>query len=123
MLENRVLDELKKIVGADNVATDRQDLICYGYDATQMEFLPEAVAHPGSPEEVAEVLKLANREKIPVFPRGAGSGFTGGALPKGGGIVLVVTRMNKIVKIDTENLIAVVEPGVVTFQLQQEVEK
>ncbi|HEY6008565.1 MAG TPA: FAD-binding protein, partial [Geobacteraceae bacterium] len=91
MLANRTIDELKKIVGADNVATDRQDLICYGYDATQMEFLPDAVVHPGSAAEVAQVLKLANAERFPVFPRGAGSGFTGGALPKGGGITLVTT--------------------------------
>ena len=123
MLEKRILDELTKIVGPDNVATDRQDLICYGYDATQMEFLPDAVVHPGSPEEVAAVLKLANRERFPVFPRGAGSGFTGGALPKGGGVVLVVTRLNRILRIDTENLVAEVEPGVVTEQFQLAVEK
>ncbi len=123
MLEQRILAELKNIVGSDNVATDRQDLICYGYDATQMEFLPDAVVHPGSADEVARVLKLSNREKFPVFPRGAGSGFTGGALPKGGGIVLVVTRLNRILRIDTENLVAEVEPGVVTEQFQIAVEK
>jgi glycolate oxidase len=123
MLEPRIISELKKLLGPENVATDLQDLICYGYDATQMEFLPDAVVHPAGPEEVSSVLKLANVEKIPVFPRGAGSGFTGGALPKGGGIVLVTTRMNRILRIDTENLIAEVEPGVVTEQFQIEVEK
>ncbi|NJD90425.1 MAG: FAD-binding protein [Geobacter sp.] len=123
MLDTRIIQHLREIVGADYVSTEKQDLICYGYDATQMEFLPDAVVHPGSTEEVARVLKLANSEKIPVFPRGAGSGFTGGALPKGGGIVLVVTRLNRILRIDTENLIAEVEPGVVTEQFQIEVEK
>jgi len=123
MLDRRIIDELKKLLGPENVATDLQDLICYGYDATQMEFLPDAVVHPAGPEEVSAVLKLANAEKIAVFPRGAGSGFTGGALPKGGGIVLVTTRMNRILRIDTENLIAEVEPGVVTEQFQMEVEK
>ena len=123
MLDSRIIAELKRIVGAENVATERQDLICYGYDATQMEFLPDAVIHPGSTEEIARILKLANTERFPVFPRGAGSGFTGGALPKGGGIVLVVTRLNRILRIDTENLIAEVEPGVVTEQFQIEVEK
>ena len=123
MLPQNIADQLEKIVGADNIATDRQDLLCYGYDATQFEFLPDAVVHPWSPEEVSAVLRLANAEKIPVFPRGAGSGFTGGALPKGGGIVLVTTRMNRILRIDTENLIAEVEPGVVTEQFQIEVEK
>ena len=123
MLDQRVILKLKEIVGTDNVATDRQDLICYGYDATQMEFLPDAVVHPGSVAEIAAVIKLANAEQFPVFPRGAGSGFTGGALPKGGGISLVVTRLNRILRIDTENLIAEVEPGVVTEQFQHEVEK
>jgi len=123
MLSTSVLDELRSIVGPDHVATDRQDLICYGYDATQMEFLPDCVVHPGSAEEISRILKLANRQKIPVFPRGAGSGFTGGALPRGGGIVLVVTRLDRILRIDTDNLIAEVEPGVVTERFQQEVEK
>lgn len=117
------VDELRSIVGADNITTEKQELLCYSYDATQMEFLPVAVVHPANAEEVAAVLKLANRENFPVFPRGAGSGFSGGALPKAGGIVLVTTRLNRILRIDTENLIAEVEPGVVTEQFQQEVEK
>ncbi len=123
MLTPTIVAELKKLLGPANVTTDLQDLICYGYDATQMEFLPDAVVHPAGPEEVSLVLKLANRELIPVFPRGAGSGFTGGALPKGGGIVLVTTRMNRILRIDTENLIAEVEPGLVTEEFQLAVEK
>ncbi len=123
MLKPDVLQELVAIVGTDNIATERQELICYSYDATQMEFLPEAVVHPGTADEVAAILRLANRAGFPVFPRGAGSGFSGGALPKAGGIVLVTTRLNRILRIDTENLIAEVEPGVVTERFQQEVEK
>ncbi|ABQ24860.1 FAD-binding oxidoreductase [Geotalea uraniireducens] len=123
MLEPRIIEKLKQIIGADNTATERQDLLCYGYDATQMEFLPDVVVHPANADEVSQVLKLANAEKIPVFPRGAGSGFSGGALPKGGGIVLVTTRMNRIIRIDTDNLVAEVEPGVVTEQFQEAVEK
>jgi glycolate oxidase len=123
MLKQEVLQELATIVGRDNIATERQDLLCYSYDATQMEFLPDAVVHPANAEEVAAIIRLANRAGFPVFPRGAGSGFSGGALPKTGGIVLVTTRMNRILRIDTENLIAEVEPGVVTEQFQQEVEK
>lgn len=123
MLAPDLIQELKTILGPENVATAKQDLICYGYDATQMEFLPSAVVHPANPEEVSAVLKLANSRKFPVFPRGAGSGFTGGALPKAGGVVLVTTRMNKILRIDTENLIAEVEPGVVTEDFQKAVEK
>jgi len=123
MLSATIIEQLRAIVGPENVATERQDMICYGYDATQMEFLPSAVVHPANPQEVAAVLKLANRERFPVFPRGAGSGFTGGALPKAGGVVLVTTRMNRILRIDTENLIAEVEPGVVTETFQLAVEK
>lgn len=123
MLDASLLKQLTDIVGAENIATGAQDLICYGYDATQMEFLPDAVVHPDSAEQVSKILKLANEVKLPVFPRGAGSGFTGGALPKGGGIVLVTTRMNRILRIDTDNLVAEVEPGVVTETFQIAVEK
>src|SRR3954470_24515849 len=97
--------------------------MCYGYDATQMEFRPDAVVHPANAEEVSAILKLANRSRFAVFPRGAGSGFTGGALPRGGGIVLVTTRMNRILRIDTDNLVAEVEPGGVTEEFQIAVEK
>jgi glycolate oxidase len=123
MLDPVIVQELRDIVGDENLATEKQDLICYGYDATQMEYLPYAVVHPANAEETAAVLKLANRRKFSIFPRGAGSGFTGGSLPKAGGVVLVTTRMNKILRIDTENLIAEVEPGVVTEELQLAVEK
>jgi glycolate oxidase len=123
MLTPQVVDKLKDIVGPDNMSTERQDLLCYSYDATQMEFLPDAVVYPANAEEVSRILRLANAEQFPVFPRGAGSGFSGGSLPKGGGIVLVTTRMNRILRVDCENLIAEVEPGVVTEQFQVEVEK
>lgn len=123
MLEARILAELRKIAGNINVATEPQDLVCYSYDATQMEYLPDAIVFPANAAEVSAILRLANRERLAVFPRGAGSGFSGGSLPKGGGIVLVTTRMNKILSIDTDNLVAVVEPGVITGDLQDAVEK
>lgn len=123
MLEARTIQQLAEIVGAENIATGTQDLICYGYDATQMEFLPDCVVHPDGSEQVSRILQLANKEGFPVFPRGAGSGFTGGALPKGGGVVLVTTRMNRILRIDPDNLVAEVEPGVVTETFQTAVEK
>jgi len=116
------MEELKNIVGLENAGTEKQDLLCYSYDATQMEFLPDMVLYPADADEVSRILKLANAEIVPVFPRGAGSGFTGGSLPRGGGIVLVTTRMDKILRIDTDNLIAEVEPGVVTEDLQIAVE-
>jgi glycolate oxidase len=123
MLSEQIINELKSIVGKDNVFTSKADRICYSYDATQQSFLPDVVVHPGSTDEISRVMKLANRELIPVFPRGAGSGFTGGSLPTRGGIVLCTERMDRILLIDEENLVATVEPGVVTEQFQKEVEK
>ena len=123
MLSEQIVSELASIVGKDNVFTSKADRICYSYDATQQSFLPDVVVHPGSTDEISRLMQLANRETIPVFPRGAGSGFTGGSLPTKGGIVLCTERMDRILEIDDENLVATVEPGVVTEQFQKEVEK
>lgn len=123
MLESRIIRTLQEIVGKENVATEKADLLCYSYDATQQKFFPEVVLFPADAQQISRILQLANREKIPVFPRGAGSGFSGGSLPIAGGIVLVTTRLDRILRIDTENLVAEVEPGVVTEQFQQAVEK
>jgi len=123
MIEKKVIQGLKNIVGKDNVYTDNSDRITHSYDATQKSFLPDIVVYAKSAEQVSEVVKLANTNLIPILPRGAGSGFTGGTLPVQGGIVLVLTRMDRILGIDEDNLIAVVEPGVVTSELQRQVEK
>ena len=123
MLETRNIKALQEIVGAANLTTETADRICYSYDATQQRFLPDVVLYPGSSAEISRIMQLANVEKIPVFPRGAGSGFTGGSLPTKGGIVLSTERLDQILEIDQENLIAVVQPGVVTEQFQQAVEK
>ena len=123
MLSDRILQNLKDIVGTENVSNHTADRITHSFDATQQQFLPEVVVHAVTSEQVSRIVRLANAEKIPILPRGAGSGFTGGSLPIRGGIVLVLTRMNRILEIDTDNLIAVVEPGVITGRLQKEVEK
>jgi glycolate oxidase len=123
MLSESVINQLQSIVGRENVATDKADRICYSYDATQQSFLPDAVVHPATAIEISAVMKLANRERFPVFPRGAGSGFSGGSLPTRGGLVLCTERLDRILEIDEENLVAVVEPGVVTERFQKEVEK
>lgn len=123
MIDTTTIEALKDIVGENNISTAATDRITHSYDATQQEFLPEVVIYAETTEQVRDIVRLANDKKIPVLPRGAGSGFTGGSLPVQGGIVLVLTRMNRIVKIDTDNLIAVVEPGVVTADLQKEVER
>jgi len=122
MLKPSVLKELTSIVGPANVSTSPEELVVYSYDATQRESLPWAVVRPRSSQEISEILKLANRELFPVVPRGAGSGMSGGSVPVQGGVVLSLERMNHILEIDDQDFIAVVEPGVVTGDLQREVE-
>jgi glycolate oxidase len=122
MLKPSLLKELKLIVGPANITTTSEELIVYSYDATQRESLPWAVVRPATSREIADIVKLANRELFPVVPRGAGSGMSGGSVPIQGGVVLSLERMNHILEIDEENFIAVVEPGVVTGDLQHEVE-
>lgn len=123
MLDASVIAELKRIVGKENVFTTLEERLCYGYDSTPEAFLPDVVVRPEKVEEIQKILKLANKHLIPVYPRGAGTGLSGGSLPIKGGIVLDLTRMNRILEIDEDNLVAVVEPGVITEQLQQEVEQ
>ncbi len=122
-LAPRVHKALREIVGAEHVLNDEADLIAYSIDGTWIERRPLAVVLPASAAEVSAVLKLANRERIVVAPRGSASGLSGGAIPLGGGIALALTRMNHILEIDRVNLLAVVEPGVITARLQAEVEK
>ncbi|MFA4910152.1 MAG: FAD-linked oxidase C-terminal domain-containing protein [Desulfobacteria bacterium] len=123
MIEKKVIDKIKRIVGKEHVHSEPEERVCYSYDATNQSYLPDLVVFPGNAQEISDILKLANEEKFPVIPRGAGSGFTGGTLPVEGGLVLVMARFNRIIEIDTENLIAFVEPGVVTGNFQKEVEK
>ncbi len=119
-----VMRELASIVGPDHLLADADSLALYSHDETEdLSFPPEAVVRPGSTSEVSRILKAALREKIPVTPRGAGTGLSGGALPVHGGICLALARMNRILEVDAGNLMAVVEPGVITESLQDEVEK
>ncbi len=117
------IKRLQAIVGKKNLTTAREDLMCYSYDGTGMVYVPDAVAFPGTAAEISSIMELANKEVFPVIPRGAGTGMTGGSLPVEGGLVLVTSRLNKILEIDTENHVAVVEPGVITGQFQKTVEK
>ncbi len=123
MIAPQIIRELKGIVGDKNVLTSPEDLVAYSYDATFLEHRPDAVVLPGSTEEVSRVMKVAYREGIPVIPRGMGSGLAGGSIPFSGGIVLSLTRMNRILEIDGENMTAWVEAGVITAEFQAEVEK
>jgi len=113
----------KNIVGDDNIYTDKAHLLAYSYDATKNHYRPDAVVFPRHEEDISKILAYCNKNKIIITPRGAGSGFTGGALPANGGIILALEKhMNKILEIDMENLVAVVQPGVINMDLQRAVE-
>ena len=122
-LTDTTFKKLQKIVGKANFSTKKEDLVCYAYDATSLAYLPDAVLFPGNTKEVSAILSLANADRFFVIPRGSGSGMTGGSLAVSGGIILVMARFNRILKIDKDNLIAHAEPGVVTGRFHRAVEK
>ena len=123
MIPAKVLKDLSRIVGPRNFVAQQKELVRYASDGTKLLFMPDAVAFPGNSEEISRIFFLANRESFPVIPRGGGSGMSGGSLPVEGGLVLAMDRLNRILLIDRDNLVAKVEPGVITAQLQEEVEK
>ncbi|HCY86312.1 MAG TPA: glycolate oxidase subunit GlcD [Desulfobacteraceae bacterium] len=117
------LSELQNILGPKGLTTDKEERLLYSYDAAGRSFMPDAIVFPESETQVSQVMALANTHGFPVVPRGAGSGMTGGSVPVQGGIVLVMTRMNRILEIDGQNFTAVVEPGVVVADLHRAVEE
>lgn len=119
----RVIRQLQNIVGQDHVLLESEKVEPYAQDAVKEKFPPEAVVFPKDTNQVVQILLLANEELFPVTARGGGVGFTGGAVPIEGGIVLGTDRMNQIKEIREADLYVVTEPGVRTFALQQEVEK
>jgi glycolate oxidase len=123
MIEATLVEELKGIAGDENVLTSPEELLCYSYDSTVLQHLPEVVVLPRTTDEVAATVALANRERLPILPRGAGTNLAGGTIPIKGGIVLSLTRMIDILEIDDVNMVAVVQPGVVTGKLQTAVAK
>ena len=123
MLDKNVVATLKKIVGDEYVLTDKGELLTYSYDGTpdQPQVLPEVVVLPGSQEEIVEIVKLARDNDLHIYTRGSGTNLSGGTIPLRKGIVLVTTRLNKILEVDPENLTATVEPGVIIAQLNDAV--
>ncbi|HEV2580366.1 MAG TPA: FAD-linked oxidase C-terminal domain-containing protein [Ktedonobacteraceae bacterium] len=112
-----VVRELESIIGARYVLYTPYDLMLYEYDASIDRCTPDVVVLPSSTEEVAEIVKIAARHHVPVVPRGAGTGLSGGAIPIYGGIVIAFARMNRILEVDYDNLRAVVQPGLVNLHL------
>jgi glycolate oxidase/D-lactate dehydrogenase len=120
---DRVKRALKEAIGEYNVLDDEMDRMLYSYDATRLSFPPDVVVIPESEEDVKKVVKICYEEGIPITPRGAGSGYTGGAIPVKGGVLISFEKMDKILWIDEDNAVAKVQPGVITYRLQQAVEK
>jgi len=118
MIPKKIVKDLMRIVGEADVLTEKEDLVSYSYDGTtSWTHEPDVVVFPAIAQEISKILKLANTERIPVTPRGAGTNVSGGSIPIQGGIVLCFTKMNTILNIDKENLTATVEPGVVLMDL------
>jgi glycolate oxidase len=122
-MENAIVNQITAITGPEQVLTAAEDRWCYAFDATDLAALPDLVVFPGSAAEVSRILVLANEHRFPVTPRGAGSGRSGGSVPIEGGVVLVLTRLNRILEINTRDLVAVVEPGVILSKLKSAVEE
>ena len=115
--------ELQAIVGENYVLLDKEDVIVYEQDGSIFRVMPEVVVVPGDIDEVAAVVKAAKRANVPIIPRGSGTGLAGGAVPAEGGIVLSLARLNRILKIDLQNRIAVVEAGVINAEVTKAVAK
>jgi len=123
-INQNFLDQLKQIVGEKYVLTEKFDLEPYSHDETEdLVYWPEATVKPQTTEDVSSILKLCHDNNIPVTPRGGGTGLSGGALPVYGGVVLSLERMNRIIEIDTANMMAVAEAGVITSVFQDTLEE
>jgi len=116
---NALIDEFPNI----KISTAPEDLICYGFDASGMEVSPSAVVWPEHTEDVVKIMKYAYDNGIPVIPRGAGTGMTGGGVPVTGAILLSLEKMNRILDVDPENLHVLCEPGLINGRLQREIER
>lgn len=123
MLGPAFVSDLAQIVGDEFVKEDEAALAAYGVDARKIGHPAEVVVLPGSTSEVAAVAEACNAARIPLVPRGAGTGYVGGSVPVRGGVVISLERMNRILEIDEVNLLAVVQPNVVTGVLQAEAER
>ncbi|HZS07701.1 MAG TPA: FAD-linked oxidase C-terminal domain-containing protein [Blastocatellia bacterium] len=122
MIHPEIINRLQAIVGAEYVSTSHDVICANSHDALKQVFPAEAVVFPRTAEEIAAIMRLANEHKFYVTARGGGVGYTGGAVPVRGGLVLATGRMNRILEINKADLVAVVEPAVTNYELQQAVE-
>jgi glycolate dehydrogenase FAD-linked subunit len=121
-MKAEIVRELEGLLGAEAVLSNTDDLVMYEYDGSVEKARPDVVVFPVNTEQVSRIVKLAVKHDASIVGRGAGTGLSGGALARGGGIMIVFARMNQILEIDLENERAVVQPGVVNFDLTRAVE-
>ena len=124
LISTEHITQLNGIVGEQYVVFDEESLNNYGHDETEhLLYLPSVVVKPKTAEEISAIMKMCNRDRIPVTPRGAGTGLSGGALPNLGGVLISTERLNSIIQIDERNLQVTTEPGVITEVLQNAVKE
>jgi glycolate oxidase len=123
MNRDALIRELRQVVGEKYVLVEKEDVIVYEQDGSIFQVMPEIVVLPGDVGQVSAVIKAAQRADVPIVPRGSGTGLAGGAVPAEGGIILSLARLNRILKIDLENRLAIVEPGVINLDLTNAVAK
>ena len=121
MISDAIKDEIRAIVGHEWFLDSPEDLVTYSYDGFLREFMPDAVIVPGDKEEIAGVMKVANRERINIIPRGAGTNICGSSVAREGGVIIAFHRLNRILEIEPESMCAVVQPGVVNADFQKAV--
>lgn len=123
-MDKKIKSKLRELVGNNNYFDSNEDKLTYSYDATPLfNQQPQAIVFPENEEQISKIVKLANTEKFNIVPRGAGTGLSGGSIPVENSIALVMTKWNNILEIDPVNLTVTVQPGVITKNLQNEVEK
>jgi glycolate oxidase len=123
-MKNETIVKLKQLVGEANYLDSPEDKLVYSYDGTPLlAQVPQAILRPRSSEEVSKIMKMANNDGFSVVPRGSGTGLSGGSIPAEDSVVLLFNHWDKIIEIDSDNLTAWVEPGLITGSLHQEVEK
>jgi glycolate oxidase len=125
-IDSKIIETLNSIVGEANLVTEHEKMLDYTGDEFALEEIrtfPEVVVRPGSTEEISRVLQLCTQESIPVTPRGGGTGLCGGCVPLRGGILMTFERMNRVLEVDTDNLIVTVEPGVTLMDFYAAVEQ
>jgi len=125
-IDGRITEKLRAIVGGSNIVTDKEQMLDYAgdeYSLDEIRAFPEMVVRPGCADEISRIMKLCSRESIPVTPRGGGTGLCGGCVPVHGGVVITFERLNRVLEVDVNNLMAAAEPGVTLMEFYEAIEK